>query len=285
VAFLEARLPDHAEDHYDTGLDSLTNAPCKDTEEPTVVAQPQSGHSGHSHRASVSEDQDVDDRTSLIDGVAYLSLCASGTTGGKHEPYYVGSSSGATIARVLQSSIFRGAGGRAISQPVFTEDCQSSETSRPSLSAQSDGPVCNFPDLERSRMLFDVFFERIHTRWPLLDRIVYTKVFEKQHDQCSLTITERSILHLIYAITARFLSLTRKPCGVDYEVSSDRRTMYRQLTCSSINSWQLLHLWITFWINIISRPSSSLYFLVFMAKGLLTVLEPGLKSDTPPQYV
>jgi hypothetical protein len=67
-------------------------------------------------------------------------------------------------------------------------------------------------------MLFDVFFERIHTRWPLLDRVVYTQVFENQYIEGALTIVERSILHLIYAITARFLSLTRKPCGVDYEV-------------------------------------------------------------------
>ncbi|KAH4059739.1 hypothetical protein HBI65_227790 [Parastagonospora nodorum] len=216
VAFLEARLPDHAEDHYDPSLENPTSSPSKDAGDLSMLDE-QLNLSGHSHRTSISEDQDVDDRTSLIDGVAYLSLCASGTTGGKHEPYYVGSSSGATIARVLQSSIFRSAGGRAIGQPALADDCQSSETSRPSLSAQSEEPLYEFPDWEQSRMLFDVFFERIHTRWPLLDRVIYTKVFEKQYGQGSLTITERSILHLIYAITARFLSLTRKPCGVDYE--------------------------------------------------------------------
>ncbi|EAT89340.1 hypothetical protein SNOG_02609 [Parastagonospora nodorum SN15] len=219
VAFLEARLPDHAEDHYDPSLENPTSSPSKDAGDLSMLDE-QLNLSGHSHRTSISEDQDVDDRTSLIDGVAYLSLCASGTTGGKHEPYYVGSSSGATIARVLQSSIFRSAGGRAIGQPALADDCQSSETSRPSLSAQSEEPVYEFPDWEQSRMLFDVFFERIHTRWPLLDRVIYTKVFEKQYGQGSLTITERSILHLIYAITARFLSLTRKPCGVDYEFFS-----------------------------------------------------------------
>lgn len=221
MAFLEARLPDHAEDHYDPSLENPTSSPSKDTVDLSILNEQPNG-SVHPHRASVSEDHDVDDGTSLIDGVAYLSLCASGTTGGKHEPYYVGSSSGATIARVLQSSIFRNAGGRVIGQPALA-DCQSSGTSRPSLSAQSEEePVYEFPDWEQSRMLFDVFFERIHTRWPLLDRVVYTKVFEKQYGQGSLTITERSILHLIYAITARFLSLTRKPCGVDYEVSSEK---------------------------------------------------------------
>jgi hypothetical protein len=221
VAFLEARLPDHAEDHYDPSLENPTSSPSRDTGDLPTLGEQTNG-SGHSHRASISEDQDVDDRTSLIDGVAYLSLCASGTTGGKHEPYYVGSSSGATIARVLQSSIFRSAGRLAIGQPALADDCQSSETSRPSLSAHSEEPIYEFPDWEQSRMLFDVFFERIHTRWPLLDRVIYTQVFEKQYGQGSLTITERSILHLIYAITARFLSLTRKPCGVDYEVSSEK---------------------------------------------------------------
>jgi hypothetical protein len=221
VAFLEARLPDHAEDHYDAGVDNLIGPPCipsKDTEDISMVAQSPHEDRGHSHRASVCSDHEFDDGTSLVDGVAYLSLCASGTTGGK-EPYYVGSSSGATIARVLQSSIFRSAGRTSVSQLESSEDCRASETSRPSLAVQSNEPKFDFPHWEQSHMLFDVFFERIHTRWPLLDRVVYTKVFEKQYEPGALTITERSILHLIYAITARFLSLTRKPCGIDYEVS------------------------------------------------------------------
>lgn len=190
-------------------------------EEPHVVARPLNGVANcNSHEVSTSEDCDADDSTSLVDGVAYLSLCASGTTNTTHEPYYVGSSSGATIARVIQSSIFRTSTGRLAAQRRLTEDRRSSVPSRPDvpLSITSDEPAYELPDYEQARMLFDVFFERIHTRWPLLDRAVYTKVFEKQYTQDSLTITDRSILHLIYAITARFLSLTRKPCGVDYEV-------------------------------------------------------------------
>jgi hypothetical protein len=67
-------------------------------------------------------------------------------------------------------------------------------------------------------MLFDMFFERIHTRWPLLDRVVYEDLFAKQHIPGALTVVERSIFHLIYAITARFMSLTRKLHSVDSEV-------------------------------------------------------------------
>jgi hypothetical protein len=88
----------------------------------------------------------------------------------------------------------------------------------PPLSTYSDDHVSDFPDQEQAKMLFDVFFERIHTRWPLLDRVVWTKLFDKQWTQGALSIIERSFFHMIYAITGRFLSLTRKPCGVDSEV-------------------------------------------------------------------
>jgi hypothetical protein len=173
-----------------------------------------------SQDGSVSEDPEVDERHSLVDGVAYLSLCASGTTNTDGEPYYLGSSSGATIARVIQSSIYRNSSNLAAARSRTREKSPSPKVPRPCALApnRSDETVYAFPDWELASMLFDVFFERIHTRWPLLDRVVYTQVFENQYIEGALTIVERSILHLIYAITARFLSLTRKPCGVDYEV-------------------------------------------------------------------
>lgn len=169
----------------------------------------------------MSDEIDIDDRTSLVDGVAYLSLCASGTTDATSEPYYVGSSSGATIARVIQSSIFRGAGNRANSDAAADLEKQQAATSRPPTppaSTQSESSVFGFPEPEQARMLFDTFFERIHTRWPLLDRVVYDDLFLKQYVAGALTVVERSIFHLIYAITARFLSLTRKLHSVDSEV-------------------------------------------------------------------
>ncbi|KAI4660428.1 uncharacterized protein J4E78_005131 [Alternaria triticimaculans] len=220
IAFLEARLPDHAEDHYENGPETLQRTSSMNVEEPALALHPQSSASRRESRDDCfSEDLEGEDRTSLVDGVAYLSLCASGTTDTTSEPYYVGSSSGATIARIIQSSIFRSSGKRATALPV-NQTCQATGTSRPPVppeSAHSDEPVADFPDRQQARMLFDVFFERIHTRWPLLDRVVYTKLFDKQFVRGALTIIERSIFHLIYAITARFLSLTRKPCGVDSE--------------------------------------------------------------------
>jgi hypothetical protein len=221
VAFLESRLPNHAEDHYDNGFEEFTYSACRQTERSSVAGQSRCRVSNRNSRGSISEDHEVDDGISLVDGVAYLSLCASGTTDTTHEPYYVGSSSGATIARVIQSSIFRSSGDRAADQPAVSEVCESSATSKAhtSLPDHLSGPIYAFPGMEQARMLFDVFFERIHTRWPLLDRAVYTKLFEKQYVEGSLTTTERSILHLIYALTARFLSLTGKPCGVDHNVS------------------------------------------------------------------
>lgn len=127
-------------------------------------------------------------------------------------------------------------------------------------------------------MLFDVFFERIHTRWPLLDRVVYTKLFEKQYTQGALSIIERSIFHLIYSITARFLSLTRKPCGVDYEVSQPNQTMLRYSHKSSTISLRQQSQWTIFWINTTLRLSSFSFCLGSMASGLLTEQVPGLRS-------
>lgn len=50
----------------------------------------------------------------------------------------------------------------------------------------------------------------MHTKWPILDRTVYEKVYERQYDQASLPVIERSTLHPIYAISARFLQLTKQ---------------------------------------------------------------------------
>jgi hypothetical protein len=250
VAFLESRLPDHAEDHYAHDLEEVTQSSYRRPKRsPIAVKSLYELSSRDSQGGSTFEDHEVDDCRSLVDGVAYLSLCASGSTDTMQEPYYVGSSSGATIARVIQSSIFRNSGGRAANQPTTTGTRGAPATPKahtPLLNSFEDH-THTFPGLDQARMLFDVFFERIHTRWPLLDRKLYTKLFGQQYIQGSLTIAERSILHLIYALTARFLSLTGKPCGVDYDVSCCRilcmlitNGQQRQLTAATVPMEQIL---------------------------------------------
>ncbi|KAK2039373.1 fungal-specific transcription factor domain-containing protein [Colletotrichum somersetense] len=206
IAFLEARMPDYAEDHFATA--TTTSAATPPTQEAKTTRR--------ESRDSCSEDEPA----SLVDGVAYLSLCASGTTDTAPEPFYLGSSSGATIARMIQSSIFHGAGGRALSEAMAAvppPGVLSPPQSRNSVSASShpDEPVSEFPYPSESKMLFDVFFDRLHTRWPILDRKLYTTLFEQQYDQGALSIQHRSIMHLVYAISARFLQLMKKPCDVD----------------------------------------------------------------------
>jgi len=264
IAFLEARLPDYAEDHFTSGPEGRRKAPSKTSQEvvPAPTVEPvRRGSSRHSHGGSISEELEIEDKTSLVDGVAYLSLCASGTTDTTPEPYYVGSSSGATIARIIQTSIFRGSGARGPPPQLGAQRDQPSAALKPPappMSTNSDEVVSDFPVLEQARMLFDVFFERIHTRWPLLDRVVYTALFEKQYIQGALTIIERSIFHLIYAITARFLSLTRKPCGVDSDVRFDNYLSIKSKTNrDSATSSQPRNRWITFWSNTTSQRSSS----------------------------
>jgi hypothetical protein len=52
-----------------------------------------------------------------------------------------------------------------------------------------------------------------------LDRKEYQQLFAQQYNQGALSIQQRSIFHLIYAISARFLQLMKKPHHVDPQVS------------------------------------------------------------------
>ncbi|CAI6324207.1 unnamed protein product [Periconia digitata] len=236
IAFLEARLPDHAEDHFD-------NIPEGTQQVPFTARHPSFSSRRESHAGSISEEVDFDEGTSLVDGVAYLSLCASGTTDTNREPFYVGSSSGATIARVIQSSIYRASGSKPPDPSAASRSFNAPSTPTPSeqsITTGSNDFTSAFPTQSQARMLFDFFFERIHPRWPLLDRAVYEKVFDKQYFPGALSITQRSILHLIYAITARFLAVTKKPCGVDDELKAATEPMEHILRQHDLATVQFL---------------------------------------------
>ncbi|KAI6778561.1 fungal specific transcription factor domain-containing protein [Emericellopsis cladophorae] len=215
IAFLEARLPAYAEDHFENESSKTDASPRR---KGSLAQNPESPPS---HHGSQSDEMEGGESNSIVDGVAYLSLCATGTTDNSPGPFYLGSSSGATIARMIQTSLFRKSGGRAI--PKSSQYVQevppsfSSPTMAHSPTMMGIESVFDFPYPEQARLLFDTFFDRLHTRWPLLDRKVYSALFEKQYDQPKLPVIERSIMHLIYAIAARFLQLTRNPCGVDSE--------------------------------------------------------------------
>lgn len=222
IAFLEARLPDHAEDHLDGYCEITQQTSPTSTHAGFSGFEARRGSCRESHNGSNSEDLEFDDGTSLVDGVAYLSLCASGTTDTSQGPFYVGSSSGATIARMIQSSIYQRSNNRRASWSTAHQNntvLASVDDPAQSVGPEANEPTITLPSCSQARMLFEFFFERIHPRWPLLDRAVYEQIFVKQYLLGALTITQRSILHLIYAITARFLAVTKKPCGVDDEVS------------------------------------------------------------------
>lgn len=225
IALLESRLPDYAQDHFNTTSENFQQDHIETAETSDSSPHVRRASCRESLTGSISEELNGDDGNSLVDGVAYLSLCASGTTDTDHEPYYVGSSSGATIARVIQSSIYRGSGRRSSDLATANRRTQNPSTMKPS--AHFADPVVStsidaLPTPVQARALFDFFFERIHPRWPLLDRAVYEIMFQKQYSPDSLSVAERSIIHLIYAITARFLAVTKKPCGVNDEVSTSR---------------------------------------------------------------
>ena len=203
-------MPEYGQDHFESG--SVT------TPSPTVGGGPLPNKRRPSRHPST--DLSEDDDTTLVDSVAYLSLCASGTTDTDPEPFYLGSSSGATIARMIQSSIYRSSrfslpspsspGTQDVLRPTSTPTQQS-----PAFEREQG---CEFPPRPQAQALFSVFFDRLHTRWPILDRKLYYHLFEQQYGQGSLSLLHRSILHLIYAISSRFLQLMKKPHHVDPQV-------------------------------------------------------------------
>ena len=199
-------MPEYGLDHFAAG--TIPQQPSPETLK--VRTTPKSRRPSHD---SFSEEE----TSSLVDGVAYLSLCASGTTDTAQEPFYIVSSSGATIARMIQASIFQQSKSPATaSSPASTgpDVLRPSFGQLPAVRDFSDD-ISEFPPRTQALALFSVFFDRLHTRWPILDRKVYYQLFEKQYDQGALPLIQRSILHLIYAVSARFLQLMKKPCNVD----------------------------------------------------------------------
>lgn len=204
IAFLEAQLPEHRRDHFGGAEDAIS---------PTHPLEPNSAPCDAMQTEHYVEEED----STVVDGVAYLSLCASGTTDAAPEPFYMGSSSGATIARLIQSAIFSGkiASSTRVQRETLRSDSISSMGSSvptPSLSSS----YYPYPQPAQAQRLFSVFFDRMHTKWPILDRVVYESIYERQYDQSTLPIVERCTLHLIYAISARFLQLTKQQ-GVDVD--------------------------------------------------------------------
>lgn len=222
IAFLEARVPDQSQDHFAIHISNHARVPSGVPQHVQDNADHESRRQNQELHQELSTEDPECDRDSLVNGVAYLSLCASGTAEDSSEPYYVGTSSGATIARLIQTSMFKGAGEhRATTEAIGGQRRQSTRAMTPpspSLSIDSSMSSLEFPPLERSSMLFETFFDRIHTRWPVLDREIYQKLFNRQYEHGGLSIVECSIFHLIYAIAARFLLLTRKVQSVDPEV-------------------------------------------------------------------
>jgi hypothetical protein len=210
-------MPEYGQDHFENGPASTpspgaTDAPVSTKRQPT-----------RRRSTDVSEDDD----TSLIDGVAYLSLCASGTTDTAPEPFYLGSSSGATIARMIQSSIFRTSKLTLPnpSSPGTQDVLRPTSTPTPHSPVYEEGRRCEFPPRAQAQALFGVFFDRLHTRWPILDRKLYYHLFEQQYNQGALPLLQRSILHLIYAVSSRFLQLMKKNHHVDPQVCAPPSTL------------------------------------------------------------
>lgn len=225
IAFLEARLPEHGQDHLVSDFEHR---------QPPATGPREHGGRRESctslDSANNTENTEEEESSSLVDGVAYLSLCASGATGTAPEPLYLGSSSGAAIARLLQASIYKRSKMATIHPSHYIGKNSAEVPEGASLSPSDDGDhnvlmddfTTGYSGVAISRQhaesLFSVYFNTLQIRWPILDRELYSKLFELQWDSlAALSPTHRSILHLIYAISARFVQLTMQSSPVDHE--------------------------------------------------------------------
>ncbi|GAB7359105.1 hypothetical protein MBLNU230_g5176t1 [Neophaeotheca triangularis] len=205
IAMLEASMPEYSEDH----LVAKTSSP---------VQQSEKSSGGEASRLSNTinhnSQRDEQGTSTVVDGVAFLSLSASGATDVASEPHYLGSSSGVTIARLLQASIFDDSLGNEQRRFYGSQASSPDADERSPLNVRKAS--CALPEINIASKLLKTFFEKLHTRWPLLDRRLYEDLFQ-QHWQnaTSLTSMQRSMFHLVFAISARFHQLTRQSCEVD----------------------------------------------------------------------
>lgn len=250
IAFLEARMPEFGQDHlgqYGVGVTNPALLPTHPKSPSTSSVNRKQGDlnselplrrrlSKKLYQSNIGIDLDDDgemecdeweepeDNERLVDRVAFLSLCACGTSDSAPEPFYLGSSSGTAIARLIPSTIYaRKKEVKSHNQVYSYEDMETSQTleeirlgnSSPTMPASAH----EFPTGTLAEtLLFKVFFDRLHTHWPVLNRKLYHSLFEKGQlgqQVGALSMVRRSIVHLIFAIAARFLQLVKKPCGVD----------------------------------------------------------------------
>lgn len=154
----------------------------------------------------------------IVDGVTDLSFKATGLAS---NPLYIGSSSGYSIARLVQAAVTKKNHGVDVPRHQSMSDAASTEATSPDSAYATDHgnneflvdgdhrPMQGFPTDEKLvDLLLNSYFRNSQRRFPLLDPNKLNKLHE---DRARLTDQiDVCTLHLAYAIGGRFLETTGK---------------------------------------------------------------------------
>ncbi len=161
----------------------------------TSPSSSQNAISTHPGQPSLQIQQPDDDANDILIAVRDLSLSASG--------HYVGGSSNITIGRVLNSVVnSERRSGSVVKDEHFQDQ---SDPAPKSVYSTTSGEMIGIPILSHSvaTRLLQGWFRHIYTRYPVLHS---AHVVELHNNRDSLTDEyDRTILHIVYAISGRWL--------------------------------------------------------------------------------
>ena len=162
--------------------------------------------------AKVHDDADDD----LAKGVGMLSLSAAA------EPYFIGSTSGFTLARMVHAILSNSFSATA-RNCIDTEVRGNSPLSSDWNDIESAEKV-GLPPPQVADQLVSMFFNRIHTAYPILDKVAFFQSYSRRYDLNPNTPSDRMRLfsqHIVYAISARYFEISSTPLStpVSSEVS------------------------------------------------------------------
>ncbi|KAE8416450.1 fungal-specific transcription factor domain-containing protein [Aspergillus pseudocaelatus] len=148
--------------------------------------------------APASEHQVTSVTAELSTNVALLSMNATA------EPFFVGATAGFSLSKMVEGIL-----SQSPIPPPALESITSSNT-------QADNDVClstnnhSRPDPQVERKLVDIFFSRVHPRYPFLDKFNFDEFYHSyqgSRDMRSVGPSKLFQLHMVLAISARIMQL------------------------------------------------------------------------------
>ncbi|KAE8382480.1 fungal-specific transcription factor domain-containing protein [Aspergillus bertholletiae] len=150
------------------------------------------------HAAPASEHQGTSITAELSTNVALLSMNATA------EPFFVGATAGFSLSKMVEGILSQS----PIPPPAPESIAASTTPSDPG----PDLPIHNLgrPDPQLERKLWDIFFTRVHPRYPFLDKFSFDEVYQYHQGSREIKTVSASKmfqLQMVFAMSARVLQL------------------------------------------------------------------------------